>query len=67
MSVTRKTTRNTKNNTCAMVAAPAAIPVKPKIAATIATRKNTSAQYNIQVSFLNPLIPCGVPEPNIHF
>lgn len=34
-----------------MDAAPAAIPVKPKTAATIATIKNISAQRNMRISF----------------
>src|SRR5438094_8462900 len=42
-SETTNSTRKMKNNTLAISAAPAAIPVKPKTAATIATMKNTNA------------------------
>src|SRR5437879_62545 len=42
-SDTTKSTRKMKNSTFAISAAPAAIPVKPKTAATIATMKNTNA------------------------
>src|SRR5882672_2315732 len=49
-SDTMATTRNTKNSTCAIEEAPAAMPPKPKIAATIATTKKTRAQYNIVTS-----------------
>src|SRR5262245_52170575 len=49
-SVTRKTTRKTKKRTCAMEAAPAAMPVKPKSAATSATMKKMSAQVSMDTS-----------------
>ena len=40
-------TRKIKNNTLAIEAAPAAIPVKPNIAATIAMMKNIAAHFSI--------------------
>lgn len=40
-------TRKIKNNTLAMEAAPAAIPVKPNIAATIAMIKKIAAHFSI--------------------
>lgn len=40
-------TRKIKNNTLAIEAAPAAIPVKPNIAATIAMIKNIAAHLSI--------------------
>lgn len=40
-------TKNTKNKILAMDAAPAAMPPKPKIAATMATIKNMTVQRNI--------------------
>ena len=43
----KNNTIKTKNKILAMDAAPAAIPVKPNTAATIATIKNISAQRNI--------------------
>jgi hypothetical protein len=46
------TIRNRKNNTWAIDEAPAAMPPKPKIAATIATTKKTNAQYNMGTSEL---------------
>ena len=51
MIAMRKSTINTKNKILAMDAAPAAIPVNPNIAATIATIKNISAQRNMIVFF----------------
>ncbi len=45
--VTRKTTRKRKNSSFANPAEAAATPVKPKIAARIATSKNASAQFII--------------------
>src|SRR5579862_4198323 len=39
-----------KNSNLATPAAASATPVKPKMAATIATTRNTSAQYNITLS-----------------
>src|SRR5258706_2824374 len=49
-SETRKRTTNTTNRILAFSAAPAAIPVKPKIAAMIATMKNASAQLSMTSS-----------------
>lgn len=46
----RNKTINMMNKIFAIETAPAAIPPKPKIAATIATMKNTNAQYNIHLS-----------------
>src|SRR4029453_17107604 len=40
-------TRKMKNNTCAMLDAVAAMPPNPKIPATMATTRKSSAQYNI--------------------
>ena len=40
-----------KNNTLATDAAPAAIPVNPNIAATIAIMKNVAAHFNIAYRF----------------
>ena len=42
-----KRTRKIKNNILAIEAAPAAIPVKPKIAAMIAITKNMAAHLSI--------------------
>ncbi len=42
-----------KKMVLAMEAAPAAIPVKPKIAATIAIMKKIAAHFNIGLCFLN--------------
>lgn len=39
--------RKIKNSTLAIDAAPAATPPKPKMAATIATKKNIPAHFNI--------------------
>ena len=47
MTTIKKRTRKIKNNTLAMEAAPAAIPVKPKIAAIIAIIKNIAAHLSI--------------------
>jgi hypothetical protein len=47
----KKSTIKTKNKILAMDAAPAAMPVNPNIAATIATIKNMSAQRNMILSF----------------
>ncbi len=49
-AITNKT-KNIKNKILAMDAAPAAIPVNPNTAATIATIKKISAQRNIVLSF----------------
>ena len=46
------TTRNTKNKILAIEAAPAAIPPNPKIAAIMATTKNTIVQRNMVLKFL---------------
>lgn len=43
----RNSTRNTKNNTCAIELAVPAIPPKPKTAAIKAITKNVSAQLNM--------------------
>jgi len=48
MTTIRKRTRKIKNNTLAMEAASAAIPVKPKIAAIIAIIKNIAAHLSIK-------------------
>jgi hypothetical protein len=48
MTTIKKRTRKIKNNTLAMEAAPAAIPVKPKIAAIIAIMKNIAAHLSIK-------------------
>jgi len=45
--VTSTRTRKMKNKVLAIAAAPAAIPVKPKIAATIAMSKNMADHFNI--------------------
>jgi hypothetical protein len=50
-SAIRNNTMKMKNNILAMEAAPAAIPVKPNTAATIATIKKISAQRNMCLSF----------------
>jgi hypothetical protein len=47
MIVIRKRTRNIKNRIFAMEAAPDAMPVKPKMAATIATIKNMTDHFNM--------------------
>ena len=47
MMTIRKRTRKIKNNTLAIEAAPAAISVKPKIAATIAIIKKIAAHLSI--------------------
>lgn len=47
----RNNTINTKNNTLAIEAAPAAIPPKPKMAATIAIIKKLADQRNIELNF----------------
>lgn len=44
----RKRTRKIKNNTLAIEAAPAAISVKPKIAAIIAIIKKIAAHFSIK-------------------
>ncbi len=44
-------TTKTKNMILAILAAPAAIPVNPNSAATIAITKNTAAQRNITLIF----------------
>jgi hypothetical protein len=43
--------RNIKNNTLATDVAPAAMPVKPKIAAIIAITKKIAAHFNIVMRF----------------
>ena len=43
--------RKIKNKILAILAAPAAIPPKPKIAAIIATTKKITVQRNITLSF----------------
>src|ERR687888_2496311 len=47
-SDTTNAIRNSQNRTCAIPAAAPAIPVKPKIAAMIATMKNPIAQLSIE-------------------
>ena len=47
--ISNHTTKKIKNRTFAMAAAPLAMSVKPKIAATIATIKNINDQRNISV------------------
>lgn len=49
--VTRNNTMKIKNNIFAIPAAPAAIPVKPNSAATIATTKKINVQRNIVFKF----------------
>lgn len=51
ISVIRNNTMNIKNSIFAIPAAPAAIPVKPKRPATIATTKKINVQRNIVFSF----------------
>ena len=51
MRVRRNNTMKIKNRTFAIEAAPAAIPVNPKIAATIAMIKKIAAHLSIVVSF----------------
>ncbi|RAJ79261.1 hypothetical protein CLV59_106322 [Chitinophaga dinghuensis] len=58
-------TRKIKNRIFAMDAAPAAIPVKPKIAATIATTKKINVQRNISVSFLFTRIYSPKKNPSL--
>jgi len=48
MTTIRKRTRKIKNNILAIEAAPAAISVKPKIAAIIAIIKNMAAHLSIK-------------------
>ena len=50
MSTRMKSTKKIKNNILAIEAAPAAIPVKPKIAATIAIIKKIAAHFSITQS-----------------
>ena len=47
----RKRTMKMKNKTCAIDAAPSAIPPNPKMAATIAMIKKITAQRNIILNF----------------
>ncbi|MCW3081723.1 MAG: hypothetical protein JWR87_3153 [Segetibacter sp.] len=47
----RNSTIKIKNSTLAILAAPAAIPPKPNIAAIIATTRNITVQRNIIISF----------------
>jgi hypothetical protein len=54
MSEMANNTRKMKNMILAIDAAPAAIPPKPNIAATMATTKNIKAQYNMGSSFRLP-------------
>src|ERR1041385_919187 len=49
----RKITRKTKNSTFAMLAAPAAMSVKPRAAATSEMRKKRRAQRSMSASFLH--------------
>src|SRR3954452_8322078 len=53
MTTIKKRTRKIKNNTLAMEAAPAAIPVKPKIAAIIAIIKKIAAHLSIKKDFID--------------
>jgi hypothetical protein len=48
IKTSKNKTRKMKNNILAIDAAPAAIPVKPKIAATIAMIKNIAAHLSIK-------------------
>ena len=50
-SAITKSTRKIKNSILAIEAAPAAMPVNPNTAATIATIKNIRAQRNIVIVF----------------
>ena len=51
ISEIRNSTIKIKNNTLAMLAAPAAIPPKPNIAAITATIKKITVQRNMIVGF----------------
>ena len=53
--VIKNRTKKTRNKSLAIPAAAAAIPVKPRIAAMIATTKNIKDQYNIGSSSLKLL------------
>jgi hypothetical protein len=50
-----KSTRNRTNTTFAIVANPAAMPPKPRIAATIAPIRKTSVHFNIIITLNNAL------------
>jgi hypothetical protein len=52
--VTRKSTRKIKKSVFAIAAEAAAIPVKPKTAAIIATIKNIKDHLSMIVCFINP-------------
>jgi hypothetical protein len=52
MNDTTAKTKNTKNKILAMSMAEPAIFVNPNTAATMATTKNVTAQFNIEYSFL---------------
>jgi hypothetical protein len=54
-ALTRKSTKNTTNKTCAIQAAFAAMPEKPNTAAISATIKNVKAQFNM-VWLLSPFL-----------
>jgi hypothetical protein len=49
-ALTKKSTRNTTNKTCAIHAAFAAMPEKPNTAAMSATIKKVKAQFNMMVA-----------------
>ena len=51
IKLSTKRIRKMKNKILAILAAPAAIPPKPKIAAIIATTKKITVQRNITLSF----------------
>ena len=56
-----KSTRNIKKSTLAIDVAPAAIPPKQKIAATMAITKNISVQRNIVCLLINLHVEKFVP------
>ena len=58
----RKSTIKMKNRTLAIAAAPAAIPVKPNMPATIAITKKIAAHLSIIVSFYTCISVKNVPQ-----
>src|SRR5512141_2493010 len=54
IKVTKKMTRNTKNRILAISDAPAAMPPKPRTAATIAMTKKMAAHFNMMTSHSEP-------------
>jgi hypothetical protein len=53
ISAPRNKIRNTKNKIFAIEAAPLAIPVNPKIAATIAIIRKVADHFNIAINYLS--------------